>query len=87
MTRAQREEISELLNRAIATAVAETAAIYERPSDMGWWVDTAERAKESRRELWEALYRLPVTDEDAVPRGKPRPVFKLPRPQGPRPLS
>jgi hypothetical protein len=62
MNRFEREELAELMLRALATRWDESASFHARQPDMGEWVRTAESSKEATRELWEALYRIEIQE-------------------------
>jgi hypothetical protein len=66
MNRFERDELAELIVRAMTAARDETAALYAVPLDMSSMVDTADIAKEAARELWQALFRLDLQESQDV---------------------
>lgn len=67
MNRFEREELAELILRAISTGREEQTALLTVPCDMGEWTRTADAASDARRELWKALYAMEIEEAEGSP--------------------
>jgi len=67
VNRIERDELAELITRAIFARGEEVSALYAVPLDMGTMVRTADTAATAVRELWQALFSLALDDESTLP--------------------
>jgi hypothetical protein len=66
MNRFERDELAELISKALAASREEVASLYAVPLDMGGMVGAADIAREAIREVWQALFRLDLQESHDV---------------------